>query len=92
MSKSEKQLSLFDNETYHEKEWKGMPEFNQKDLTPYRTIIVHFKTREDMSAFAKLINQRITPRTQSLWYPEVTIETYADKRYVDIGGHNKVES
>ena len=65
------------------KEWQGMPEFVHKDLTPYRSIIVHFKTKQDVKDFANLINQTIYNKTQSIWYPKVVIEKYMNKRYID---------
>lgn len=63
-------------------EWQGMPEFEQKNLEPWKSVIVHFASSADMAAFAALVEQRITPNTQSLWYPEAEIGRYADKRYV----------
>ncbi len=53
-----------------EKEWQGMPEFEQDDLMAVQQIIVNFETREDVKAFTKLLNQNITERTRSIWYPE----------------------
>lgn len=64
-----------------EKEWEGMPEFLQEDETSLQRVIVHFKEQEDIDAFAKLVDQKITPKTRSMWYPEAKIETYADKVY-----------
>src|SRR5712671_4073293 len=42
---------LFDKGEWWEEHWKGMPEFVQSDLEPFKTIYVHFEKREDMSAF-----------------------------------------
>jgi len=71
-------------------EWKGMPEFVQEDLEPIRTMYVHFENEEDIAAFSKLINHKITPDTKSVWYPELEITPYMDKRYIDASGvaHN----
>lgn len=62
--------------------WRGMPEFDQQDKKAFRTIPVHFKDQAAVDAFAKLVGQKITPKTRFLWYPQIEIETYADKRYV----------
>lgn len=62
-------------------EWVGMPEFVQEDLTPRYSVIVHFESDEDMAAFAKLVEQTVTPNTRSLWYPEAEIGHMMDKRY-----------
>lgn len=55
-------------------EWVGMPEFEQEDLSPYRTIHVHFQNEEDIQGFAQLVEQSITEKTRMLWYPKL-IET-----------------
>ena len=66
-----------------EKEWEGMPEFDQKDKTAFRTFPVHFKNQEAVDKFAKLIDQNITEKTRFVWFPEIEIEKYADKSYTD---------
>jgi hypothetical protein len=62
-------------------EWTGMPEFDQKDKSAFRTLPVHFKDQDAVDKFAKLIKAKITKDTRYLWFPEIEIETYADKRY-----------
>jgi len=52
------------------KEWKGMPEFEQPEAGPFRTLFVHFKDQASVDAFAKLIGQKLTDKTKYLWYPE----------------------
>ncbi len=64
-------------------EWQGMPEFEHEDLTAIQSIHVHFKTREDVAAFAVLVGQPISDKTRSLWYPQAEIGRYADKQYTD---------
>jgi hypothetical protein len=61
--------------------WKGMPEFDQKDLAPWKSIHVHFKSQKDLEAFAKLVRQPMTPDTRSVWYPAAKIGRTADKVY-----------
>ena len=51
--------------------WQGMPEFNQPDGGPFRTIKVHCKDQAAVNAFAKLIGQKLTDKTKWVWYPEV---------------------
>ena len=55
------------------KEWIGMPEFIQEDLNPVQQIIVSFATEEDVQEFAKFIDQKLTNKTQSIWYPKAEI-------------------
>jgi hypothetical protein len=64
-------------------EWKGMPEFEQEDKTAFQSVHIHFKDQGAVDTFAGLIGQKITPQTRSVWYPQIEIEHYADKRYTD---------
>lgn len=63
------------------REWKGMPEFDQEDKTGAKQLIVHFKTTEDVESFARLVGQTVTEKTRSIWFPKAEIERYMDKRY-----------
>ncbi len=62
--------------------WKGMPSFDQKDLTPLQSILVHFRNPQDRKAFESLIERTITSKTQSVWYPREEIARMSDKRFV----------
>jgi hypothetical protein len=64
-----------------EDEWVDMPEYEHQDLTPHRSIIVHFANEEDAQDFARLLGQKITPKTKYLWHPYVEPCTHADKVY-----------
>ena len=65
------------------KEWEGMPEFFQKDLTPYRVLNLRFRNEEDVQEFAKLVEQVITPRQKALWFPFAEFRRASHLRYVD---------
>lgn len=49
-------------------EWGGMPEFHN---TPEacRTLIVHFETIAAVDLFVEMIEQEITEKTKTIWYP-----------------------
>jgi len=64
-------------------EWKGMPEFENEDVTGYQPVHVHFKCKEDRDTFAALIGQKFTDKTRSIWYPEMEIGRARDKAYTD---------
>ena len=66
-----------------EAHWKGMPDFAQRNLAPWKTVYVHFENRADMESFAKLTGQTITLNTRSIWWPEAEIGKMVDKRYID---------
>jgi ParB-like chromosome segregation protein Spo0J len=54
----------------HEAEWKEMPEFKQDEKPPHREIIVRFSSEGDFIKFAKLIEQNLTEKTLSIWFPK----------------------
>lgn len=52
-------------------EWKGMPEIGSVDiLGAAKSIIVHFKTPDDIKQFSELVGQTVTENTKSIWYPK----------------------
>ena len=71
----------FDRENDPNAEWQGMPEFAQDDKTAFRRVVVHFRDQTGVDAFAKLVKQHVTPETRFVWFPEIEIERYANKRY-----------
>ena len=50
-------------------DWEDMPEFKQENTGAYRRIIISFMTKEAVEVFEKLVQQRITDKTKSIWYP-----------------------
>jgi hypothetical protein len=65
------------------KEWKQMPEFVQTQQKPYQLINVRFDSPEAVQEFAKLIGQPLTPKTKSIWHPQLVRGIHSDKKYVD---------
>jgi hypothetical protein len=51
------------------KEWQNMPEFVQEKQECYAKIIIRFDNEHDLQEFAKLINQKLTKKTKSIWHP-----------------------
>ena len=72
-----------DGENKAAEHWQGMPEYDTTDKTAFRTLPVHFKDQAAVDAFAALVSQKLTDRTRSLWFPQIEIETTAEKRYAD---------
>lgn len=67
-----------------EDEWVGMPEFVQEKKRPFKVLKVQFETEEDLQAFAKLIDQKLTEKTKTIWFPfkshwGKTIDRWVDK-------------
>lgn len=72
-----------DAELAWQKEWKNMPEFVQNDMEPKFSVLVNFETEEALYAFAKLVDQKITFKTQSIWYPKVDAVKVINKMWVN---------
>lgn len=64
--------------------WFGMPEYIADDLSAARTVKIHFRNDRDVQRFAELIQQQITPKQKSLWFPEMPKRKTAHLRYLEI--------
>ena len=62
--------------------WQGMPEFVQDDLTPYKSILVHFADEKHVNAFAQLIGQTLTEKTKYVWHPKAEKANFTEEAYV----------
>jgi hypothetical protein len=69
--------------TLQEEEWVGMPEYIQEQQRPFSQIIVRFKTEEDLNEFAAMIEQKLTPKTKSIWHPKLIRGLHGKKSYVN---------
>jgi hypothetical protein len=63
------------------KEWEDMPEYDNQDLNGYQRIVVHFPTKKDVKKFARLMKQKITDNTKSMWFPEQEEDKVTGERY-----------
>lgn len=76
--------TLFENEENEwQKEWKDMPEFIQEKKVAYRKIIISFDSEDDIKEFGKLINQKITNKTKSIWFPFKIKDNRKIRAYVE---------
>lgn len=73
-----------DDEAEWKKNWKGMPEFIQEDNPPYMKIYVSFRNEEDYKEFAKLVDQNLSTKTKSIWYPKLDRDANFLKRWIEI--------
>jgi len=51
--------------------WKDMPEFVSNKFSCYHELTIRFASEEDLKDFSKIINQIITKKTKSIWYPKL---------------------
>jgi hypothetical protein len=72
-----------DEEVEWKKHWKGMPEFIQEDNAPYMKIYVSFRTEDDYKEFAKLVDQNLSKKTKSIWYPKLDRDANFLKRWIE---------
>lgn len=77
-------MELFENTEDWKNEWIGMPEFIQtKSEKPFTQITIRFKNQDDLNEFSKLINQKLTKKTKSIWFPQIERGLNADKLYIN---------
>jgi len=62
-------MKLFEEPEKWQEHWKDMPEFVQGKKEPYSKIIIRFENEKDLQDFSKLINQKLTKKTKSIWFP-----------------------
>lgn len=89
MKKKRKQLKFFEDQKLWKQEWKGMPEYVQKDIKPYKSLLVHFRNLKDFNEFKKVIEQDMSPNTKYIWFPKLEINELYKYRYVDFDGKVK---
>lgn len=80
---NESQSLLFGEKEAWKEEWDGMPEFEQKNLLPEYSVRINFASVEDLKKFAELINQPLTTKTSSIWFPAQAKADLSSKVYVD---------
>ncbi len=66
-----------------ENEWEDMPEFHQEDLTPWHQVNVRFRNQEDFSRFKELMEQEVSPKQKTLWFPYAPPRRASLFHYVD---------
>jgi len=65
------------------KHWIGMPSFVQEDDAPFKKIYISFRNEDDYDEFAKLINQNLSDKTKSIWYPKLERDENTLKRWIE---------
>ena len=77
------QSLLFGEKEAWKEEWDGMPEFDQKNLLPEYSVRINFANVEDLKKFAELIQQPLTTKTSSIWFPAQLKADLSSKVYVN---------
>ena len=76
-------IDLFEDQNLVDNEWINMPEFVQEKQEPCAKLIVRFEKKEDYEEFSKLINQKLTEKTKSIWFPYKSHWGLSIKRWVN---------
>lgn len=63
--------------------WGGMPDYEQEENKPYKTIYVHFRSEEDYQEFARMIGQKLTEKTKTIWHPKLDRTANALLRWIE---------
>ena len=63
-------LDIEHGETNPYDEWDGMPEFDQQDEKPFRSIIVHFENSAMVDDFMRRMEQTVTDKTKYIYHPK----------------------
>lgn len=50
--------------------YKGITDFQQDDQKAFKQLLINFDNEEAYIEFSKLIKQKLTVKTKSIWYPE----------------------
>lgn len=62
--------------------WEEMPEFKHKIEKCYKQIEVKFDNIEDIQKLSNLMNQELSDKTKSVWYPKRNDDDYSSIRYI----------
>jgi len=58
-----------DNEYSPQQHWLGMPDFVQTKQKPYAQIVVRVENSEQLEELSKRLDQPLTQKTKSAWFP-----------------------
>lgn len=80
------QLKLFTVRDEPEDVWQGLPEFEQRDLTPWRVVTVQFRSEADFLEFKKKIGadkkrQAGGLNSHNFWYPPIEPFVWKEKEW-----------
>jgi len=79
----EEKEQYIDDKHNWEEHWVGMPEFVQEEKPPFKKIFLSFRNEDDYNAFAKLVDQNLTEKTKSIWYPKLEADNNMLKRWIE---------
>jgi len=82
-TKEPAQFALFEMPPSWGEHWWGMPEFSMGDATPACRIVINFLTLDDVRRFAEMTKLKVTPRSDSTWFPQHALDEPKEWEYVE---------
>ena len=78
-------VTFAENDPVWRLEWQNMPEFVQEKQEAFATVVVRFRSQDDLEDFARRIDQQVNPQTKSIWHPYKSHwgGPSSNKQYVD---------
>lgn len=73
-------MKLFDDQPDWKSEWQDMPEFVQEQKQPFAQITIRFENEKDLEDFSRIIGQKLTKKTKSIWHPAKSHFTGASQK------------
>ena len=64
-------------------DWDDMTEFVQEENEAFAKITVRLRSQVDLDKFIELMDQNITPKTKSIWYPALDRNRNSLLRWMD---------
>jgi len=64
-----KSAALFEDGTWWEDAWWGMPEFSMGDASPSHRVTINFMSSDDLKEFSNLTGIPLTTRSDTAWFP-----------------------
>lgn len=82
-TREKKQDTLFDMPEDWREEWWGMPEFKMGDASPQYKVTMNFLTLEDLMEFSTKLNIKLSPLSDTAWYPPQKLDEPKEWVYVE---------
>ena len=65
------------------KHWHDMPEYNQKDNPPFRSINLCIRREKDLQDLSERLDQEISDKSIKIWHPKLEVTKNRFLRWVD---------
>ena len=74
-----------------QKSWQNMPDFIQENNHPYMQITLHLEDESYLKELSKILNQNLSNKTKSIWYPKLERTENQKLRWIISDGVKELE-